>query len=90
MEGQAVFVVDENNTVERRRVVAGPRQGNRWVIEKGLQAGEKVVVEGLQRVRPGIKVNPSPLSQVTETKLASFPPANSPSRKDSQKSSESD
>lgn len=63
MEGQAVFVVDENNQVERRRVVAGPRQGSRWVIEKGLQPGETVVVEGLQRVRPGIQVNPSPVSQ---------------------------
>jgi membrane fusion protein (multidrug efflux system) len=74
MEGQAVFIVDENNTVERRRVVAGPRQGSRWVIEKGLQPGETVVVEGLQRVRPGIQVNPSSVSQEIDTTEAAATP----------------
>ena len=65
-EGQAVFIVNENNTVERRRVVAGPRQGSRWVIEEGLQPGERVVVEGIQRARPGIQVNPISVSQEIE------------------------
>ena len=87
-EGQAVFVVDENNTVERRRVVAGPRQGSRWVIEKGLQPGERVVVEGIQRARPGIQVNPIPVSQEIENPDAV--PASKPlSGPDSNKHSES-
>ena len=85
-EGQAVFVVDANNTVERRRVVAGPRQGSRWVIEKGLQPDERVVVEGIQRARPGIQVNPIPLSQEIQspkTSPASKPPSGTNSKEDS-------
>jgi membrane fusion protein (multidrug efflux system) len=88
MEGQAVFIVDENNTIERRRVVAGPRQGSRWVIEKGLQRGEQVVVEGLQRVRPGIQVNPSSVSQEIDTPEAASIP-NSLSSPDTKEDSES-
>ena len=87
-EGQAVFLVDENNTVERRRVVAGPRQGSRWVIEKGLQPGERVVVEGIQRARPGIQVNPIPLSPEIQ-KPDAVPASTPPSGQDSNKHSES-
>ena len=82
MEGPSVFVVGEDNTVERRRVVAGPRHGSRWVIEQGLQPGEQVIVEGLQRVRPGIQVNPSPLPEVKETQK----PASTPTSLSSEKS----
>ena len=88
MEGQAVFVVGENNTIERRRVVVGPRQGSRWVIKEGLQPGELVVVEGLQRVRPGLPVNPIPVSQEMENSEAN--PASKPlSDPDSRQHSES-
>ena len=87
-EGQAVFIVDKNNTVERRRVVAGPRQGSRWVIEEGLQPGERVVVEGIQRARPGIQVNPIPVSQEIDTPEAASTPQ-SDSSPDSKKHSES-
>ncbi len=87
-EGQAVFVIDENNTVERRRVVAGPRQGSRWVIEKGLQPGERVVVEGIQRARPGIQVNPIPVSQEIEAPEAASA-AKSQTGPDSKKDPES-
>ena len=38
-------------------VKAGARVGNIWVIESGLKPGEKVIVEGLQKVQPGVKVN---------------------------------
>lgn len=75
MEGQSVFVVDANNTVERRRVVAGPRHGSQWVIEKGLQPGETVIVEGLQRARPGLPVTPTPVAQPSEPKKAALPPS---------------
>jgi membrane fusion protein (multidrug efflux system) len=85
MEGQIVFVVNENNHVERRRVEAGPRHGSRWVIEEGLLPGERVVVEGLQRVRPGIQVNPSPLPGMMETEKgtsSSTTPASPVSKQD--------
>ena len=66
MEGQSVFVVDANNTVEMRRVVAGPRHGSQWVIEQGLKPGEHVIIEGLQKVRPGMKVEPTTESPPAE------------------------
>jgi membrane fusion protein (multidrug efflux system) len=39
----------------------GPRVDGLWVIEQGLKPGEKVVVEGLQRVRDGMLVSPKPV-----------------------------
>jgi len=53
----SVMVVKPDNTVEQRMVKASDRVGNLWVIDSGVKLGEKVIVEGIQRVRPGIKVN---------------------------------
>jgi len=55
----SVAVVKSDNTVEMRQVTTGPRVGDLWVIENGLNPGDRVVVEGLQKVRPGITVNPT-------------------------------
>jgi len=55
----SVAVVKSDNTVEMRQVTTGPRVGNLWVIENGLNPGDRVVVEGLQKVRPGVTVNPT-------------------------------
>jgi membrane fusion protein (multidrug efflux system) len=52
-----VYVVNEQGTVEAREVQKGPESGQDLVIESGLQGGERVIVEGLQRVRPGMTVN---------------------------------
>jgi membrane fusion protein (multidrug efflux system) len=46
--------------VSFRTVKVGPREGTLWVIEEGLKPGERVVVEGLQRLREGATVNPKP------------------------------
>jgi membrane fusion protein (multidrug efflux system) len=54
-----VAVVTSDNTVETRQVKTGVRVGTLWVIESGLNAGDRVVVEGLQKVRPGMTVNPT-------------------------------
>lgn len=53
-----VYVVGDDGTVERKAVVLGPVIGGLQVVRKGLSADEKVVVKGLQRVRPGSKVTP--------------------------------
>jgi membrane fusion protein (multidrug efflux system) len=53
-----IAVVGEDDTVEIRMVEAGQRIGNLWIIDSGLKAGERIVVEGLQKVRPGVKVKP--------------------------------
>ena len=46
----SVIVVKPDTTVDLRMVKAGDRVGNLWVIESGLKPGEKVIVEGMQRV----------------------------------------
>jgi membrane fusion protein (multidrug efflux system) len=54
-----VGVVDSENKVTIRAVKTGPQFGDMWVIETGLQPGDKVVVDGLQRLRDGMTVAPS-------------------------------
>jgi membrane fusion protein (multidrug efflux system) len=54
---RTVYVVGKEGTVEARTVTATERLGNFWAIEKGLAAGDRVIVEGIQRVQPGMKVN---------------------------------
>ncbi len=58
--GAAVFVIDENDTLQFRPVKVGPWRNDQWVIASGLQPGERVMVEGLLKSRPGAPVNPSP------------------------------
>ena len=53
-----VAVVKPDDTVDIRMVTPGERIGTLWVIDSGLNTGERVVVEGLQKVRPGVKVTP--------------------------------
>jgi membrane fusion protein, multidrug efflux system len=51
--GRYVLVVDTANKVEQRRVTTGAEQGRNIVVTEGLKEGEKVIVEGIQKVRPG-------------------------------------
>jgi len=55
-----VAVVGADNKVEIRTVKVGDRTGSNWIIEDGLKAGETVVVEGTQEIKPGAVVNPKP------------------------------
>lgn len=57
-QGKFVLVVDAQNMVKQRHVILGRRLNAMWVVEKGLSAGEQVIIEGLQKVRPGIEVKP--------------------------------
>ncbi|PYV94665.1 MAG: efflux transporter periplasmic adaptor subunit [Acidobacteria bacterium] len=65
-----VAVVSKDNKVEIRPVKVGERVGTEWIIEQGLKPRERVVAEGIQRVRAGMTVNPKPLKAVTEAKPA--------------------
>jgi len=67
-----VAVVDGENKVAMRGVKAGARAENLWVIDEGLKPGERVVVEGVQKVRDGLIVNP-----VVEADVAAPPPKKS-------------
>ena len=53
-----VAVVGGDDTIELRMVKPAQRIGTLWVIDSGLKAGERVVVEGMQKVRSGVKVKP--------------------------------
>jgi hypothetical protein len=55
--GKQVFVVNADDKVESRSVEIGRGYPGQWVIKKGLKKGEKVIVEGTQKVRPGMVVN---------------------------------
>ncbi|MBI5781589.1 MAG: efflux RND transporter periplasmic adaptor subunit [Rhodocyclales bacterium] len=59
-QGHFVMVVDANNTVAPRAIKVGGMSGTDWVVLEGLQEGEKVVVEGLLKVRAGAPVKPLP------------------------------
>jgi len=52
----SVFVVDSNNTIQSRGIQVGSKVGSSWMITEGLKTGEKVVYEGLQRVKEGVTV----------------------------------
>jgi membrane fusion protein (multidrug efflux system) len=53
-----VMVVKEDNTLETRVVELGPKLGNMWAVSEGLEAGDRIVLEGLQRARPGTQITP--------------------------------
>ena len=59
-KGTFVNVVSLDDTIEVRQVRAAMWHGQEWLIEDGLEPGERVVVEGLHRIRPGIRVEPRP------------------------------
>jgi len=60
--GYQVAVVDDQNKVNIRTIQVADRVGNQWVVAAGLKAGERVVAEGIQKVRPGMQVQPKPFA----------------------------
>jgi membrane fusion protein (multidrug efflux system) len=56
---ETVSVVKADNTVETRQVKTGVRVGGLWVIDSGLSPGGRVIVDGVQKVRPGMSVQPT-------------------------------
>ena len=61
--GYQVAVVGSDNKIEMRSIKVGEQTGSMWIVEEGLKSGETVVVEGIQRVRPGVIVNPKPAAK---------------------------
>ena len=64
------LIVNKDNKVELRTLVANRTSGNDWVIEKGLSAGDRVITEGLQYVKPGAEVK---VAEATNVKAAAAP-----------------
>ncbi len=57
---QSVFTVGPDNKAQARNIVTGDRVGDDWIVKQGLKPGDKVIVEGVQKVRPGAPVQPTP------------------------------
>jgi membrane fusion protein (multidrug efflux system) len=73
-EGAQVLVVGADNKVAVRPVSADRAQGNDWIISQGLQAGERVIVEGFQKAKPGSTVKPVPWQGPVGSPAASSTP----------------
>jgi membrane fusion protein, multidrug efflux system len=75
MQGKfLVAVVGADNVVDVRTVTPAERIGPQWIIDKGLKPGETIVAEGVQKVKSGVRVRPTPLAAEGAAKPA-VPPA---------------
>jgi membrane fusion protein (multidrug efflux system) len=79
MQGKfLVAALGADNTVEMRAVTPAERIGSLWIIDKGLKPGETIVVEGVQKVRTGVRVNATPFAAKGAAKPAA--PAAAPAK----------
>ena len=72
-QGQLVMIVDAEGKVAPRPIKTGAMSGGDFIVESGLKAGDLVIVNGLQKARPGTVVKPVPW--VPGTPLLAAPPA---------------
>lgn len=77
-QGDYVFVVDKDNKVEKRPVKLGQSTPALAAVTSGLSEGENVVVDGIQRVRPGLVVSPGPAAQQVAPPAGAVPQAAKP------------
>ncbi len=66
--GASVLLVNADNKVEQREIEVGRAFHGNWVVESGLKGGERVIVAGLQKVRPGTEVAPKDVTPATPAK----------------------
>ncbi|MEO7144975.1 MAG: efflux RND transporter periplasmic adaptor subunit, partial [Bryobacteraceae bacterium] len=67
--GQFVYVVNAGKTVVPRDVTVGQSVGRKTIIEKGIAAGETVVIDGQLRLYPGAHIRPVPASKIDSQTL---------------------
>jgi membrane fusion protein (multidrug efflux system) len=77
MGRRLVYLVGNGDTVAARDLELGRWSGDRWIVERGLAPGDRVIVDGFQKVGPGAVVRPVELQQQAATAPAA------PERKDS-------
>jgi membrane fusion protein, multidrug efflux system len=65
---QTILTVGSDNKVQLKTITTSDRVGDAWVVEEGLNAGERVIVEGQLKVRPGMTVQPTPYVEPAGTK----------------------
>jgi len=64
--GYYVLLVNDEDKVESHRIETGQRFGTDWVVEQGLEPGERIILYGIQKVRPGLTVNPELVAAPTD------------------------
>ena len=70
VDGNATaLVVDENNIVETRNLVLGKAVDDEWLISSGLAAGDRLIISGLQKIQPGMPVNPTEAGETAATSV---------------------
>jgi len=69
--GYLVAVIDSQNKVSIRRIKVGSRVGNMWIVDDGLKPDERIVAEGVQKIREGMQVTPQPYTGSPETAQSS-------------------
>lgn len=65
--GDYVYIADAGNIAQQRRITLGSEIGSMREVVSGLQAGEKVIVRGLQSIQPNMPINPAPLGTASKT-----------------------
>ncbi|HSI53551.1 MAG TPA: efflux RND transporter periplasmic adaptor subunit [Ramlibacter sp.] len=81
-QGDTVMVVDKDGKVSPRNIKVGNEQGGQWVVLEGLKAGEQVIVDGFQKLRPNAPVKPVPWSAAgAPAAPAASSPASAPAAK---------
>jgi len=79
-QGDSVMVVGPDGKVAPRPVKVGSAQGSQWVVLDGLKAGEQVMVDGFQKLRPGAPVKPVPWNNGKPAAAAAQAPASAASK----------
>jgi membrane fusion protein (multidrug efflux system) len=74
-EGPFVYVIGENNAAQARPVRLGREIETGWIVQQGLKPGERVIVDGIIRVRPGAPVRPVPLATAATSQANGAPTA---------------
>jgi len=77
---QFVYVVGAGDTVTARDVRPGPWAGDQWIIDDGLKAGDRVIVDGVQKVAPGRPAHPVPLAAGADSAKKGAPTADGAGR----------
>jgi membrane fusion protein (multidrug efflux system) len=70
LNGPFVYVLTDSNTVSARPVTATSWQGTQWIIDNGLQPGDKVIVDGIQKIQPEGAVRPVAYDPKSDSTLA--------------------
>jgi membrane fusion protein (multidrug efflux system) len=76
--GYIVAVIGGNNKVSIRPIKVGPKVDTMWIVDEGLKPGDRIVAEGVQKVREGMEVQAKPFQPVSPAMQKSNTASNTP------------